>query len=1490
MGVTNEAIPLGLNGQGDLRALASLLGDYWFDCDRAMVTQFGEIRAWPGCMRRGRKLFDSSVHGDSGVKIQVMGADQGYIRKNRGHLLACVDRNANTEGRVLAIGHQPSGLLGTQLVGRPVQTTGSGLSDVETRGAFSGNSPSVFTVEIDGTGTPDTFKWSNDGGDTFEATTVSITGDWQTLENGVEIKFNATTGHTSGDEWAFAVGGRPMLLAEMNRQEAHIYPALAGGPGRTLISHSRNHVLVDNGRRIDAAGLLDPHIQPQVAVASNVVDGNENIIGDTDDSPTNWVAANEKVLVQANTTLTFPSGASAGVQIDPDDSGVEGDLAYVNVSGTIESTVKRITLWAYRLFSDLPIKPKHRTLVIATGTGLTGTRYELKIDQHIYRRWQKIDLPWDQESNVSYQSIGLKGRSASATLVLDGIEKIDDSDTPDSELFGEQEWQFMFTWYRRVDNRESGPSPVSDVIHPKGKAVELDLSGFYPDIDDGLQNAPPDDVDAVHIYGFRPSFATDPRLGGGSFFRITPDDGFDLARLKREFSVDVSADGGNTGNGTVEDIRVLADLADQTITLEAQGTGPGATFTVVSSVLGSLSDATSGGSYASEDEVIRFTITDGGTAWQSGDTLTLTITSDARTDGKIIARLTDEVELSELTVNPRHPFYNRRLDPADCMAVDGDLIVLGGQAAYGVGQWTWTDESHVITPVVGAGVADTPVVDRWMEGRTIRREGEAENYRIIKALDTNDDGVLDALWVAKAFDPAENEFVGAFSGTTGAVNSVIEGNTEEIWWTNKTSERGVDVETSSPLNRLKVMPAGDRIIGINKVGEFLWVLGEFNSFILKQDTAALADLPNDSGAAYANPLHLNGIGLLGRRCWMRLPQGGALFISSRGELMVASPNGAERHPISDQLSALLSGWGYLTSTRSLRHSFADYIATGTDEFVYIGLIKGGQADVYGQPGVRRLATDHYRGRTDGGGESVFEETYLSGWEDYDDDGNIDYETIIEALNPDGFPIWFKNIEYESLQVSNETSDPPAAESWVSPDPSDPTDSVTFGDGVNYTHLDCPKSLFDGATEDFIATASPGTAYVEDSDYIHPDCGYIVLRMKSNQDIPVGALSIGFGPENWFDELGVKAVQADAITASEGWQYVRFTWPGNGGVAKAFETVRIYSTGIWDASSVTGDVEIDFSNGRQVADAGFSETDSPVDPLDFGEPCIAPGSSIGTGALGEDFELGILIDLRQQKLYLGSECRFSCPGISPASACTSEVMQTGPNFFGNRDGYIDQVFDDKLLSWGSPSGRFQLTVASGTTTTVTIDRTFDGASNQLSLSLDADGNGLLDQLIVALIPQDDSTQTQFRRISSNTVDTITVSSAWTTNPSAGDLLLVAPLPWLVHWSERIFGIGGTFRTFAGQYSRGHVQALFPSDDTYEPRLRFEVFASDDRKREIEELTPDVTKWTDGDEFPRGRGTVQLSAKTARALSLRLMAIQGQAGPAKIANPVMHERSI
>lgn len=93
----------------------------------------------------------------------------------------------------------------------------SGLDDMTTGGTFTGASPLDYRVQVDGTGSPNTFKWSDDGGSTWDVSAVAMTGTAQTLNNGVTVTFAATTGHTLNNYWDFQTS-----LSSMINKESYI--------------------------------------------------------------------------------------------------------------------------------------------------------------------------------------------------------------------------------------------------------------------------------------------------------------------------------------------------------------------------------------------------------------------------------------------------------------------------------------------------------------------------------------------------------------------------------------------------------------------------------------------------------------------------------------------------------------------------------------------------------------------------------------------------------------------------------------------------------------------------------------------------------------------------------------------------------------------------------------------------------------------------------------------------------------------------------------------------------------------------------------------------------------------------------------------------------------------------------------------------------------------------------------------------------------------
>ena len=82
--------------------------------------------------------------------------------------------------------------------------TGSGNDDlVAPTGNYNGNANRTYRLQIDATGSPDTFSWSRDGTTSWVATGVNLSTTPFELEDGIWIAWTAVSSHTIGDYWSF---------------------------------------------------------------------------------------------------------------------------------------------------------------------------------------------------------------------------------------------------------------------------------------------------------------------------------------------------------------------------------------------------------------------------------------------------------------------------------------------------------------------------------------------------------------------------------------------------------------------------------------------------------------------------------------------------------------------------------------------------------------------------------------------------------------------------------------------------------------------------------------------------------------------------------------------------------------------------------------------------------------------------------------------------------------------------------------------------------------------------------------------------------------------------------------------------------------------------------------------------------------------------------------------------------------------------------------
>jgi len=164
--------------------------------------------------------------------------------------------------------------------------TGSlNLSAVDISGN-TGTDPIHYILEIDGTGSPNTFTlYLNNDGETPEFTGTSITGSSQALANGVEATFSGTTGGVIGDQFffsvwpdgVFTVTGDQNITGEFNFDSGQavsaIVTAISSGSLNTELPTALS-VYNEVGAEISThAGAADPHTGYQLESEKSAANG-----------------------------------------------------------------------------------------------------------------------------------------------------------------------------------------------------------------------------------------------------------------------------------------------------------------------------------------------------------------------------------------------------------------------------------------------------------------------------------------------------------------------------------------------------------------------------------------------------------------------------------------------------------------------------------------------------------------------------------------------------------------------------------------------------------------------------------------------------------------------------------------------------------------------------------------------------------------------------------------------------------------------------------------------------------------------------------------------------------------------------------------------------------------------------------------------------------------------------------------------------------------
>lgn len=130
------------------------------------------------------------------------------------------------------------------------------LYNISIGGSYTGTEAGQeYVVKIDNmSATPNTFKWSDDGGSTWEATGIPIVADaWVDLNNEMKIKFPVAQGHSLNDQWSFHCG-KGLFLGERLSRFYNYYKELP-------VSYVQDLLLADNLHTGAAEQAVDGDIQ-----------------------------------------------------------------------------------------------------------------------------------------------------------------------------------------------------------------------------------------------------------------------------------------------------------------------------------------------------------------------------------------------------------------------------------------------------------------------------------------------------------------------------------------------------------------------------------------------------------------------------------------------------------------------------------------------------------------------------------------------------------------------------------------------------------------------------------------------------------------------------------------------------------------------------------------------------------------------------------------------------------------------------------------------------------------------------------------------------------------------------------------------------------------------------------------------------------------------------------------------------------------------------
>ena len=223
---------------------------------------------------RPQEVLDRAQPGDRLVFLP--GVHQHQLSRHRAVLY--VDKSLEIELREGATLKLAPGTIQREAVGEITtdQDASKKLDDLEIGGTFNLAQPTVegpesygntiYTIVIDGVGEngePDTFAWGDGAIFDTPRRKVPITGDWQTLSHGVQIRFGNQTGHSLRSLWFVSYDGPEAygIRVGHGRQADYIENVKIFGKGTIDLSASQNALPSGLVKNINACILIHGRVR-----------------------------------------------------------------------------------------------------------------------------------------------------------------------------------------------------------------------------------------------------------------------------------------------------------------------------------------------------------------------------------------------------------------------------------------------------------------------------------------------------------------------------------------------------------------------------------------------------------------------------------------------------------------------------------------------------------------------------------------------------------------------------------------------------------------------------------------------------------------------------------------------------------------------------------------------------------------------------------------------------------------------------------------------------------------------------------------------------------------------------------------------------------------------------------------------------------------------------------------------------------------------------